>query len=336
MLLLLFINYKNMQELLQQYKEIEKYAHVSFDDIMNKVSQEIAELVEAKVLQNDEEIHKEASDVLINLLSLSHDLGILEEEYAPLSTEILSLVIQHGKWNSDVNAYRQKYSKTQKSLDEVKASTKNLINSVLWFFPLKFELGNLIQSSIEKINTRKDLYKPKIHLEEFIDGYKDFPKKWIHFRDVSPLLKHPEAFEYACFELANAFQNADVIAGLDARGFLFWPYIAKLLKKPFVMIRKAWKLPGETHRISYGLEYGKDEIEIQKSSILSGQKVALVDDLLATWGTIQAAIDLVEKQGGIIEKLGFIISLDSEDLVWGAKREKLKKYPTHALISYNN
>jgi NTP pyrophosphatase (non-canonical NTP hydrolase) len=131
MLLLLFINYKNMQELLQQYKEIEKYAHVSFDDIMNKVSQEIAELVEAKVLQNDEEIHKEASDVLINLLSLSHDLGILEEEYAPLSTEILSLVIQHGKWNSDVNAYRQKYSKTQKSLDEVKASTKNLINSVL-------------------------------------------------------------------------------------------------------------------------------------------------------------------------------------------------------------
>lgn len=325
-----------MEKLLWEYKALEKYAHISFDDIMQKISQEVAELVEAKYLENEDEIQKEAKDVLINLFSISQELNILQNDYSPLQVEWIQLVIAHWKWNSQVNAYRNRYSKTPQTLDEVSISTKNLVNSVLSFLPENMSMDEIVQSSFDKMKLRKDLYKPQINLEDFVTWYKDFPKKWIHFRDVSPLLQNPEALKYAIFELANACQNADVIAWLDARGFIFGSLVAQLLQKPFVMIRKSWKLPWEKLKISYWLEYGKDEIEIQKESIQPWQKVALIDDLLATWWTIQAWIDLVEKLWWIIEVLWFVISLEDEFLIHGEIRKQLQKYPIKSLLTYQN
>lgn len=327
---------KNMEKLLAQYKEIEKYAHISFDDIMNKVSQEIAELIEAKTNNNENEIQKEASDVLINLLSISQELWVLEDSYSPKAIELIPLVIKHWKWNSDVNAFRNRYSKTPKSLDEVRQSTKDIIENILSFIPKEISINDIIKNSTKKIDSRKDLYKPKINLWEYVKWYKDFPKKWINFRDISPLLKSPEALQYACFELANSCKDADIIAWLDSRWFLLWNIIAQILNKPFVMIRKAWKLPWETKKFSYWLEYWKDTIEIQTSSIKKWQKVALIDDLLATWWTIDAAINLVESLWWIIELIWFAISLDEPKLKNSPLRKKIEKYKVKALLSYND
>jgi adenine phosphoribosyltransferase len=103
--------------------------------------------------------------------------------------------------------------------------------------------------------------------------------------------------QFACFELAKRAKNADVIAGLDARGFLFGIPVAQILNKPFVMIRKKGKLPGKTISTDYSLEYGENTIEIQGNAIQSGRNVVIVDDLLATGGTLLAAASLIEKIG---------------------------------------
>lgn len=325
-----------MEKLIQQYKAIETYAHISLDDIMNKFTQEVAELIEAASQNNAEETKKEASDALVNILSASQELWIIEETYYPKPTSLIELAINSGKWNADVNAYRNRYSKTPKTLEAVRVSTKDLIENILSFTDSKMSIEEILQESIKKFESRKELYKPQIALRDYISGYKDFPKPGIHFRDVSPLLQHPEALRYAIFEIANACKNADVIVGMDARGFIFGSLVAELLQKPFVMIRKAGKLPWEKEKISYGLEYGKDTIEIQKNSIQPGQKIALIDDLLASGGTIQAGIDLVEKLGWVIEMLGFMISLDDEFLKNGELRQKLEKYPMTALAKYED
>lgn len=158
-------------------------------------------------------------------------------------------------------------------------------------------LSPVITESITKFHSRVTEYLPDIRLEDHILSYSDFPKPGILFRDISPLLAHPEALRYAGYELARHAQDADVIAGLDARGFIFGTLVAQILEKPFVMIRKKGKLPGPTVGTDYSLEYGENSIEIQKDAIKPGQKVALVDDLLATGGTLEAAAQLIEKVG---------------------------------------
>jgi adenine phosphoribosyltransferase len=139
-----------------------------------------------------------------------------------------------------------------------------------------------VKVSTEKFRSRVTEYLPDIRLEDHIASYPDFPKPGILFRDISPLLAYPEALRYASFEMAKAAKDADVIAGLDARGFIFATRVAEILDKPFVMVRKKGKLPGETVGTDYSLEYGNNSIEIQKDAIKPGAKVALIDDLLAT------------------------------------------------------
>lgn len=325
-----------MENLVKQYKEIERYAHIWFDDVMNKATQEVAELIEAQSQNDIAETQKEAKDALINILSISQDLWVLQETYSPKTTSLVDLAVSHWKWNSLVNSYRWKYSRQKVTLEQVRSSTKDLVGNILSFLPENTDLKEVVSSCISKFESRKELYKPQINLENFVDSYMDFPKKWINFRDVSPLLKNPEALKYACFELANSCLNADVIVWLDARGFIFWSLVAEILKKPFVMIRKAWKLPWDKQKISYWLEYWKDEIEIQKTSILPWQKVALIDDLLATWWTIKAAIDLVENVWWIVDTLWFVISLDDDFLKSFAWRKDIEKYNIKSLLSYND
>ena len=173
-----------------------------------------------------------------------------------------------------------------------------------------------------------------MNIKDFIAEYPDFPKRWINFKDISPLLANPDALRYVCMEMAESCRGADKIVALDARGFIFAPMIAQLLDIPWIMVRKPGKLPWETESIGYTLEYGSNTLEIQKWAIACGEKVAIVDDLLATWGTALAAAKLVESQGGEVHSCNFVISLD-EDFLAGLKtRKELAEYKVRTVVSY--
>lgn len=149
-----------------------------------------------------------------------------------------------------------------------------------------------------------------MNLEKFIENIPNFPEEGINFKDISPLLANGEALNYTVMKMASYSKDADIILGPDARGFLFGTPVAAILSKPFIMVRKQKKLPGKVIQKEYELEYGKKNIlEIQKNRIKSGQKVIIIDDVLATGGTTKAIIDLVESQGGKVIKIIFLLEL---------------------------
>lgn len=168
------------------------------------------------------------------------------------------------------------------------------------------------------------------NLDAFIRPVPDFPKPGILFRDISPLLKNPKAFAEVIDELAKRWEGkADAIAALDARGFIFGSALAVKLGLPLSMVRKQGKLPGDCYQESYGLEYGKDTVELQKDTFPKDARVLVVDDLLATGGTAAAACALVERAGGSVVGCAFVIELaDLEG------RSKLPACKIDALISY--
>ncbi len=166
-------------------------------------------------------------------------------------------------------------------------------------------------------------------LKKYIAEIPDFPKEGISFKDISPLLADREALEFVTDSFEKTVWNPTKIVGLDARGFIFGSILAYKMKLPFVMLRKKGKLPGECEEISYDLEYGSNTFEIQKSSINSWDKIAIVDDLLATGWSAKAAIDLLEKLWASVESLNFVIELDflkGRDLYEGKKISSLVKY----------
>lgn len=168
-------------------------------------------------------------------------------------------------------------------------------------------------------------------LKNYIASIQDYPIKGVLFRDITPLLQNGEAFQYACDEIA-AFakeQGATLIVGPESRGFIFGCPAATKLGIGFVPVRKPNKLPREVIRLSYDLEYGSNVLEMHKDAIKTGDKVLIVDDLLATGGTIDAVIKMVESLGGEVVGCCFAI-----ELLGLNGREVLKDYPTKALISY--
>ncbi len=330
---------KNLQAILKEFKSLELQAHVSVDDILLKINQEVAELLKAMEENDTEEIKKESQDVLVNILSAWNHVGVLpksDSNYLFESFPATKSDISDGAaaWNRNVGAFRKRYSRESISNDTFQVNLE-LFAALLLKLSGEATYSEVVRQASEKFRARVLEYLPKIDLQEYIADYPDFPKKWILFKDISPLLRSPEALQFASFELAKNCQNADVIAWLDARGFLFGIEVARILGKPFVMIRKAWKLPGEKESISYGLEYGKDTIEIQKESIRPWQKVSIIDDLLATGGTAEAAITLVEKCGAEIESLSFVISLDDEFLLSQPSRKRLLNYSPKSLVAYS-
>ena len=158
-----------------------------------------------------------------------------------------------------------------------------------------------------------------------------WPIQGVMFRDITTLLQDAEAFRHACDELYNRYKDEkiDVVVGIESRGFIFGAVLAYKLGVGFVPVRKPGKLPAKTISEEYTLEYGKNKIEIHADAIKKGQKVLLIDDLLATAGTSGAAIKLIEKLGGEIVESAFIIDLP--DL---KGREKLKGYKVFSLISF--
>ncbi len=169
-------------------------------------------------------------------------------------------------------------------------------------------------------------------VEDYIRTIPDFPEPGIMFRDVTTILQDAEGFKLAIDEMIKLLDgvDCDIIAGAESRGFVFGAPIAYALGKPFVLIRKKGKLPCETVEKTYDLEYGTATIEMHKDAVKSGQKVVIVDDLIATGGTIEAACSLVEELGGEVAKIIFLMELKGLN-----GRERLAKYDVASVVSYD-
>ncbi|MBQ5430775.1 MAG: adenine phosphoribosyltransferase [Lachnospiraceae bacterium] len=168
-------------------------------------------------------------------------------------------------------------------------------------------------------------------VEDYVRTIPNFPEEGIMFRDITTVLQDADGFQLAIDEMQKFLEGVDfdVIAGTESRGFIFGTPLAYNLHKPFVLVRKKGKLPAETVEETYDLEYGSATIEMHKDAIKPGQKVVLVDDLIATGGTIEAAAHLVEKLGGEVVKMLFLMELEGLN-----GRERLGKYDVNAVISY--
>ena len=168
-------------------------------------------------------------------------------------------------------------------------------------------------------------------LKQYIRDIPDFPKPGILFRDITTLLQNPSAFRYAVESMAERFESAevDMIAGIDARGFIFAAPLALHLDVPLVIVRKSGKLPFQTYSQSYDLEYGTDSLEIHTDAISQNDRALLVDDLLATGGSLAAAAALVERAGGIVAGIGVVIELSEL-----GGRDALAPHRIESLVAY--
>ena len=170
-----------------------------------------------------------------------------------------------------------------------------------------------------------------------IDGairkIKDFPKEGILFYDITSVLSNPEAFSYCLDLMEERYKKSSVnkIAAVEARGFIFAAPIADRLKLPLVLIRKAGKLPGETYRKSYALEYGEDSVEVQKCDVSDNDNFLVIDDLIATGGTIKAACDLICESGGMVEEIFALVGLPFLNY-----SEVLSDYSVKTVINYDH
>jgi adenine phosphoribosyltransferase len=168
-------------------------------------------------------------------------------------------------------------------------------------------------------------------LKATIREIQDFPQKGINFKDITTLLKDPHALKFTIDEISKQLQDekVEIVVGPESRGFIVGVPVAYSIGAGFVPVRKPGKLPAEVERQEYALEYGTDVLEIHRDAIKPGQRVAIVDDLLATGGTVLTTAKLIESLGGIVVSMQFLM-----ELTFLEGREKLKKYQVHSLISY--
>ena len=172
-----------------------------------------------------------------------------------------------------------------------------------------------------------------MNLKKYIRSIQDYPKKGILFRDITTLIKDKDAFKECIDQMSKILEklNCDKIAAIESRGFIFASPLSYNLSKPNILMRKKNKLPAEKYSVDFELEYGRATLEIHKDSITTGEKVIIIDDLIATGGTAEAAAKLVEKSGG--EVLGFIFVINLFDL-GGQKLLEQKGYKTFALMDF--
>ncbi len=170
-------------------------------------------------------------------------------------------------------------------------------------------------------------------LKKYIRSIPDYPKKGILFRDITTLIKNAEAFNYTNEKIIELSRKItfDKVAAIESRGFVFAAPLSHQLRKPFILLRKKNKLPADTHSVDFELEYGKATVEVHKDSIQKDEKVLIIDDLIATGGTAEAAAKLVEISGGKVA--GFIFVINLFDLP-GEKLLKSKGYFTKSLVNF--
>jgi adenine phosphoribosyltransferase len=170
-----------------------------------------------------------------------------------------------------------------------------------------------------------------MQLADYIRDIPDFPKPGIIFKDITPLLAEPRAFRQAIDQLCDHYrgQHIDAVAAAEARGFLFAAPMALAMQRPLIPLRKPGKLPHRTYSLRYELEYGTAELQVHIDGVVANHRVLLVDDLLATGGTMQAGCQLIEKAGGRVAGCAFLVELS---FLHG--RDKLKPYEVFSLIQY--
>ena len=170
-------------------------------------------------------------------------------------------------------------------------------------------------------------------LKKHIRSIQDYPKKGILFRDITTLIKNPKAFKYTNDKIIELSKKLDFdkVSAIESRGFIFASTVSYILNKPFILLRKKNKLQSETHSVDFKLEYGEATIEVHKDSISKGEKILVIDDLIATGGTAEAAAKLIEISGGIVA--GFIFVINLFDLQ-GNKFLKEKGYKSESLIEF--
>ena len=170
-------------------------------------------------------------------------------------------------------------------------------------------------------------------LKKYIRSIPDYPKKGILFRDITTLIKEPNAFKYTNDKIIELSKKLDFdkVSAIESRGFIFASTVSYLLNKPFILLRKKNKLPAESHSVDFKLEYGEATIEVHKDSISKGEKILVIDDLIATGGTAEAAAKLIEISGGKVAAFIFVINLF--DLP-GEKLLKKKGFTTKSLIEF--
>ena len=172
-----------------------------------------------------------------------------------------------------------------------------------------------------------------MNLKDYIRSIQDYPKKGILFRDITTLIKNEDAFAETINQIVNKSKNFDFnkIAAIESRGFVFASAVSYILKKPFIMLRKKNKLPAEVHSVDFELEYGTATIEVHKDSIEKNDKVLIIDDLIATGGTAEAAAKLIEMSNGKVSAFIFVINLFDLD---GCKRLEEKGYKVENLVEF--
>ncbi len=173
--------------------------------------------------------------------------------------------------------------------------------------------------------------KKEMDLKKHIKSVLDYPKDGVDFKDITPLFNNVDALQYTINAMSEFVKScgANVIVAPEARGFLFGPAVAFNTKTRFVLVRKPGKLPREVHSVEYALEYGTDEQQMHKDDLNPGDKVVIIDDILATGGTMEAIIKLIEMQGATIEGISFLA-----DLEYLHDPEFLSEYTTQRLVSY--
>ena len=171
-------------------------------------------------------------------------------------------------------------------------------------------------------------------LKKYIRSIPDYPKKGILFRDITTLIKSPEAFNYTIDKIIEISKKVDFdkVSAIESRGFVFASVVSYVLKKPLVLLRKKNKLPADRHSVDFKLEYGEATIEVHKDSINKDEKILVIDDLIATGGTAEAAAKLIEISGGTVA--GFIFVINLFDLP-GNNLLKKKGYNTNCLIEFS-
>lgn len=171
----------------------------------------------------------------------------------------------------------------------------------------------------------------ELNLKAIIRDVHDFPKKGIVFKDITPLLKDPQGLQVAVDALAANFggKKVDYVLGIESRGFIFSPVLAYKMHAGFIPVRKKGKLPSKTEEVAYALEYGEAVLEIHTDALEKGSRVLIIDDLLATGGTALAAAELVQKLGGTVAGMGFLVELE-----FLKGREKLSAFDVHSVIQY--
>ena len=170
-----------------------------------------------------------------------------------------------------------------------------------------------------------------MELKKYIRDIPDWPKKGVIFRDLTPLFKDPAAFKYAVDQLHQRYRGTpvDKVCGIEARGFILAPTVAYLLGCGFIPVRKPKKLPWETEKVTYDLEYGTDTLEIHRDAVQAGERILLIDDLLATGGTAAGVVKLIQRLGGKLAGVGFLV-----ELTFLNGRSKLEGQDIFSMISY--